>query len=174
MKLMLPSEALNQPFVGAGKAVSPADDRSEITNKSVSYHAFRISDIGMLIPQQTISEVTNELDYCHLPNTNSVLYGMGNLRGNIIPIFDLHELFGISIGDNDNRNILILGRGDDAVALMISELPKRISISQDNRLQNMPPIPETLRTYTKGCYQEDGIWLDIDHGFYSSLSEHVQ
>jgi len=144
------------------------------TTEMGSYHAFRIGDIGFLIPQDVISEVAEELPYCQLPNTSMVLFGMANSRGNIIPIFDLHELFGFSNQNDSYRKILIIGSGDDAIAVMTSELPIRINISPEQRLRSMPPIPDILRPFTKGCYQEKGIWLDIDNEFYASLSNYLQ
>ena len=171
MEAILPSKALTKIFVG----VKEPNKAKKQDTSIVSYHAFKISDIGILIPQETISEVAESLEYCHLPNTNNILFGMANLRGNIIPIFDLHELFGIPVKDDEKRKVLVIGRNENAVAVMINELPKRISIAQDQRLNNLPPIPETLKTYTKACYQENGIWLDIDHNsFFDSISGYLQ
>lgn len=180
MELMLPSAALNKPFVGADAFDKKVDDDTAKDSETGSYHAFRIGDIGLLIPQDTISEVAEALSYCQLPNTSAVLYGMANLRGNIIPIFDLHELFDFdtnakSVRGKVERKVLIIGRGEDAVAVMISELPTRISISPEQRLSSLPPMPEALRPYIKRCYQEDGVWFDWDmDGFFDAIDTYVQ
>lgn len=167
---MTPSLALKRAFVGADAFDNMAEKNSTKETESNAYHAFRIGDIGLLIPQDIISEVAEELAYCQLPNTQTVLFGMANLRGNIIPLFDLHELFGFTTPARSTRKILIIGRGEDAVAVMISELPQRIIFTADHRLRNLPPAPETLQPYLKSYYQKDGVWLDIDyHSFFDSL-----
>jgi twitching motility protein PilI len=174
MELMLPSQALNRQFVGVESGFIKNEPDLKSNNELSSYHAFRIGDIGILIPQNVISEVAEELPYCRLPNTTSILYGMANLRGNIIPIFDLHVLLGFSSDSHKNRKVLILGRGADAIAVMTSELPVRITITPEHSLKSMPPIPSLIRQYTKNSYQNEGIWLDVDNDFYVSLSEYLQ
>jgi len=173
MDLMPVSSALNRKFVGADNIINHADSTEKSSTESVSYHAFRIGDIGFLISHDAISEVAEDLPYCQLPNTSSVLYGMANLRGKIIPIFDLHDLFGFDLDDQGSRKILILDHGNDAVAVMTSELPVRITISEQQKLRNLPPIPEILRPYTNTSYQKEGIWLNINNEFYSSLNQYL-
>lgn len=172
MELMPPSLALKRSFVGASTFGNTAQNDSANEAASCAYHAFRIGDIGLLIPQEIISEVAEEVAYCPLPNTRAVLFGMANLRGNIIPLFDLHELFGFVTPGNATRKFLIIGRGEDAVAVMISGLPQRIIVTNDHRLRNLPPMPESLQPYLKSCYQKEGVWLDIDYpGFFDSLGD---
>ena len=167
---MTPSQALKRTFVGADVFDNADEKKSAKNAESNAYHAFRIGDIGLLIPQDIISEVAEELAYCQLPNTQAVLFGMANLRGNIIPLFDLHELFGFATPAIAIRKILIIGRGEDAVAVMISELPQRIIFTAEHRLRNLPPIPETLQPFLKSYYQKDGVWLDIDFNqFFDSI-----
>lgn len=169
MQLMAPSQALKRSFVGAdsfNKTTRPDAGKTESGN----YHAFRVGDIGLLIPQDTISEVAEKLSFCPLPNTRAVLFGMANLRGNIIPLFNLHELFGFTTPASTARKFLIIGRGEDALAIMISELPQHIRVTADHRLSNLPPMPEPLQAYLKNCYQKDGVWLDINYAdFFESL-----
>jgi twitching motility protein PilI len=173
MQLMTPGQALKRPFIGV--EVVEKKSEQDLQKVTESYHAFRIGDIGLLIPQNIISEVADKLAYCQLPNTRAVLFGMANLRGKIIPLFDLHELFSFAIPGGVKRKVLIIGSGENAVAVMISELPQRIVVSAEQRLHNVPPMPEVLKPYLKSCYQKDGVWLDIDyHGFFTSLGNQLQ
>ncbi|MFV9614554.1 MAG: chemotaxis protein CheW [Gammaproteobacteria bacterium] len=175
MELMLPSLALKRSFVGADAFNKKSESDLAKETEAGSYHAFRIGDIGLLIPQDSICEVAEELAYCQLPNTNAVLYGMANLRGNIIPIFDLHELFGFTTNSKMRRKVLIIGHGDKAAAVMIAELPIRIVITPDQRLRNLPPIPDTLQPYIKNCYQENGVWFNWDlNGFFNGINTFIQ
>ena len=89
MALILPSLALSKKFVGVDSNYKP--NRLRHTNTEKSYHAFTIGSIGLLIPAEMTSEFSDGLAYCYLPNTNTILYGMANLRGNIIPVFDLYD-----------------------------------------------------------------------------------
>lgn len=175
MELMLPSLVLKKKFVGADAFDKKSEPDLAKGTEVGSYHAFRIGDIGLLIPQDTTCEVAEELPYCQLPNTSAVLYGMANLRGSIIPIFDLHELFGFVSNSKTARKILIIGRGENTAGLMVSELPIRILITAEQRLSNSPPLPDTLQPYTKNCYQEEGIWFSWDmDGFFNDINTAIQ
>ena len=88
MELMTPSSALTKPFIGINNTSNQEVDSEN--NESGSFHSFNIGPIGLLIPAETISELVEEVAFCQLPNTNTVLHGMANIRGKIIPIFDLH------------------------------------------------------------------------------------
>lgn len=175
MQLILPSLALRKKFVGAEAFNITTESDTDTDKETGSYHAFRIGDIGLLIPQDTISEVAEELAYCQLPNTSAVLYGMANLRGNIIPIFDLHAQLNIEIRQNSNRKILVIGEGQNAVAVLINELPVRLIISAQDRCSGSAPLPGELQQFVKNSYQANNkIWFDLDlKGLFSILSEFI-
>lgn len=172
---MLPSQALHQFFVG--HEVFNKNDNAVVDPDSikVSYHAFNIGNISILLPQHSINEVIEKLSSCQLPNTNELLYGMANLRGNIIPIFDLHENFGFVSIKKHNRKILVIGKGVDAAAVLIDELPISISISEQDRCSPVSAMPEALQPFVTGSYQvTDTIWLKVDlSNFFTNLSEFI-
>ena len=164
-----PSEALDRPFVGDDTYIKKSGVDPHNENNSTDYHGFHIGDLGLLIPKNMISEVAEKLPFCELPNTSMILYGMANLRGNIIPIFDLYELFGLDSINKASHKILIIGRGEDAVALLINDLPILVSVAKEHELENKPPIPDLLQPYTRKCYQNNGIWLEVVDEFFTTL-----
>ncbi len=174
MELILPSLALKNNFVGADlfnkKHKATLDDSIKY-----SYHAFSIGNIGILLPPNEINEVTEQLATCQLPNTNEVLFGMANLRGNIIPIFDMHAQFNIETKKNHNRKILVIGKEKNAAAVLIDELPVTLSISQQDKCTEIPSLPKTIQQHVKNSYQiQDNIWLEVDlTGLFFNLSEFI-
>lgn len=173
MEMILPSQALHQVFVG--HEVFEKNDTAIIEPDAVkvSYHTFSIGNIGILLPKHSINEVIEKLASCQLPNTSEVLYGMANLRGTIIPIFDLHEQFNINSTKMHNRKILVIGKGVDAAAVLIDELPITISISEQDRCLQVPALPEMLQHVVKESYQlNDTLWHELDlPDFFANLSK---
>lgn len=173
MELTLPSTALSRQFVGIN--ISFAEEDNSIKSEGHSFHAFTIGSMGFLLPSETISEIAENLAYCQLPNTNTVLHGMANLRGNIIPIFDMHAQLNIELKAGSNRKVLVIGEGDKAAAILIDELPIRLVISPEDKYTGIPPLANELQQHVKTCYLADEkIWFDVDMpGLFSSLQQFI-
>jgi len=169
-KLQIPSQALKSTF-GFNE-----NDSTELLgteqSDSKTLHAFQIQQIGLLLPEIIISELLDDMSTCRLPNTSPILYGMGNLRGKIIPVFDLYYLFDMPRGDG--RYFLVIGSDDDTVAVLLNSIPLQVELSERKKLNSLPPIPDSLRPFTKSCYESDGLWFDCDlFGFFMKLKEQL-
>ncbi len=167
-RLVAPSEALQKEFVLAS-APTITPDKSVLQG---TFHGFVIGEIGLLLPKEKISEVLESINSCRLPNTSAVLYGMANLRGKIVPLFDLHRLLGIEPAQQ--RMFLVIGDGGNAVGVLLDQLPRRVVIAAPDKLPIIPPLPPALRPFARGAYDAQGVWLDWDlAGFFESLQEQV-
>jgi len=169
-QLILPSQALAAKIDYVDTSVSESDQTQQ---RSQILHGFKIDSLGLLLPSSTISELLTNLSVCSLPNTNQTLYGMGNLRGNIIPVFDLRYLFGMA--DCPQKYFLVIGEGEGAVAVLLDEVPMQIEIDEQDKLNALPPMPGVLRPHIKDAYYSDGLWVDCDLvPFFESLSEYIK
>jgi len=169
-KLKLPSQALKSIFQFSENNSSTLVKSEQLDAKTL--HAFRVEQIGLLLPEAIISELLEDMSTCRLPNTSPVLYGMGNLRGKVIPIFDLHYLFDMPRGDG--RYFLVIGSDENTVAVLLNTLPLQVRLSEREKLNSLPPIPDSLRPFTKACYENDGLWLECDlFDFFLKLKEQL-
>lgn len=164
-----PSAALNRfkPPPGMATGIAPAERRR------VRY-GFRVGGIGLLIGQDLVSEVLEQSPVYPLPNTPPWLLGLVNLRGNLAPVFDVKRFLELEDGNaRDKRRLLILDRGDKAVAILIDGLPQTAVTS--HALSRLPPLPAALRTHVAKAYaQDDVVWLEFDHqGFFQALGGQV-
>lgn len=133
-------------------------------------YGFRIGDIGLLVGSDTVSEVLEKTAIYPLPNTPAWALGLVNLRGNLVPVFDVKLLLELKESQNsEKRWLLVLDQGERAVGILIDGLPQTASTSQV--LSRLPPLPALLRAYTGKAYaQDDSIWLEFDHqGFFQAL-----
>jgi twitching motility protein PilI len=112
-----------------------------------------------------ISEVVEDLAVHAMPNTASWFAGMVNLRGNLIPVFDLHVLIG-SRTETLGR-LLVIDRGDRAAAVPIDALPR--PVDPQHRSSHMPPVPADIEPFVRRAHLDRGeIWLELD---FSALFE---
>ncbi|OQW95744.1 MAG: hypothetical protein BWK79_01365 [Beggiatoa sp. IS2] len=171
-----PSEALNRPFTRQADDFTIHEFHAEVTRRL----GFRIGNIGLLIAPRATSELTELLSVCPIPNTASWLCGLINLRGNLVPVFDLHKLLDLDSDESGVKAVkkpmlLILGQGETAGAIKIDNLPIHINLTLGDSLESLPPLPDALKPYaTSGYEKNDDIWFNFDHfGFFHSLSSKI-
>lgn len=171
----LPSEVLGTQFELPDAVVVSDTGGDELD--AFHGHGFRIGDLGLLLlTENTVCEVSDQLQLCQLPNTAPWLYGITNQRGNMVPVFDLALLLGFAREQSNKKpNMLIYDQKDAAVGMLIEELPVRMELGADERMGNIPPLPERLQSFVRACYRYDNtIWVNWDvHGLFASLSDQI-
>lgn len=166
-----PTEALSRSFFAP--ALGEEDDAEE--NPVVRRLGFKIGDIGLLILSETTSELTDMLPICPIPNTADWLRGLINLRGNLVPIFDLASLLKAEHAREKKGMLLILGEGEAAAGIIIDDLPSHQTLANSDKLESLPAIPDIAKPYMSSGYEKEGeIWFNFDHeGFFTSLADRV-
>ncbi|MDH3315509.1 MAG: chemotaxis protein CheW [Gammaproteobacteria bacterium] len=136
-------------------------------------YAVHVGGIGILIPESTVSEVLDRSEIFSLPNTASWVEGLINLRGNVVPVFSLHALFGTDPVVGARQMLLIIDKGENALGIAIDGLPALApdSVEMDQR----PPLPEVLNKFTDSAFEHGGqVWLEVDiRGLIKSLSREM-
>jgi len=160
-----PSTALSRfkPPRGVATGLAPVEQER-------ARYGFRVGGIGLLIGQDTVSEVIEQAPIYPLPNAPPWFPGLVNLRGNLAPVFDVKRFLELNDGVAAGRRwLLILDRGDRAAGVLIDDLP-RIAFTR-HPLSRLPPLPPTLRPYVAQAYvQDDIVWLEFDHqNFFRTL-----
>ena len=152
--MMLPTEALTRfkPELN-DMNLENSEPESEIR------YGFRIGSIGFLVSGGEHAEIIEQTHPSAMPNTPPWLKGVINVRGNLVPIFDLRDLLGLEESEQSEK-LLILGEGNKAVGLYIDALP--VLVEKLDKVDAMPPIPELLSNYVTCLYMQDKeIWLDL-------------
>lgn len=137
-------------------------------------YGFRIGNFCILTNRKTLCEVVQHLKIYKLPNTVNWVLGMINLRGNLVPVFDLKARLGEHSDATDDVQILVIEQGDHAAAIQLDGLPQALEIDSENLEQQAPipdNIPDVLKTHVQNAFRADGqIWLEIDHrGLFAEL-----
>ena len=131
-------------------------------------HGFFVGDIAILLPADAVCEVTDKQQICKLPGAPEWLAGMTNLRGNIVPVFDLGLLLHIAESHDEqragsqNKKQLFIEIGKEWVGFYSDGLPLPVSLDPDEISDSLPAIPEGLRPYISRCYRQQHNWLDCD------------
>ncbi len=167
-----PSDALNRPLNRQFDERVHGSQHLEISRRM----GFHIGNIGLLIAERATSELRDVTAICPIPNTANWLLGLINLRGNLIPVFNLEMLLGLEKQAQKKKTmLLILGQGDAAGAIVIEDLPIHITLTPQDKLETPPPLPMAIKPFAVQAYEKNNeVWFNFDHiSFFESLATKV-
>lgn len=165
-----PTDALKRRFI-----YPDAGEEEKEEEVLVRRLGFKVGELGLLIAENTISELTDATSICDIPNTANWLLGLTNLRGNLVPIFELKILLGFPLEQEKKRMLLVLEQGEEAVGIPIDALPSQQTFRTDDKLNSLPALPNIIKDYIPSGYEQSGmIWFNFDHkAFFQSLSARI-
>lgn len=138
-------------------------------------YGYTISTLGFLIKTACASEVLLKPAIWDLPGASPWMLGLINLRSNLVPVFDLRQLFDLPPRDvAAAQMVLVFDQGDKAAGLLIDDFPK--PIFDMGSLPGLPQLPTELQAHVRGGYmKDDSVWLEFDHeSFFESLARSEQ
>jgi twitching motility protein PilI len=133
----------------------------------------RIGSMGFLVSTNRFCEVLDKIQVNTLPNVHPWVSGILNLRGNLVPVFDLRLVLE-ETSDNKKRRLFAVDRGEKAVALWIDNYPAIKNRAAMKPLEKLPTLPDILQRFVIGSYEQEGqIWLDIKfEDLFKALGRH--
>lgn len=162
---MLPSAALDR--------FEPPENMvlAEIVEKEIGRYGFKIGSLGLLIQAGCGSEVIQMPTIWTLPGSPPWFLGLINLRGNLIPVFELRRVLGLEEPEaNTKRLVLVFDQGEKAVGVIIDDFPKPLTAL--SALPQLPQLPTMLSGHVrKGYVKDEMIWLEFDqNSFFEEIN----
>lgn len=95
---------------------------------------FRLGERHMLSGIDEVAELLVMQPLTTVPGTQAWLLGIANVRGNLVPIVDLHQfLYGERTQISDRSRVLRVGRGGAVVGLLVAEVLGQRTLSDEDR-----------------------------------------
>jgi len=135
---------------------APRDDSATLRRGVV------LGDFGLMFPHHAVAELLDPAPPLHvIPHTPEWFSGVVNVRGNIVPTFDLNSLLGGQANDGDDCYMFAYGQGDATAAFFIHQLPQLMRLDPASKLMQNS-MTTTLDAHIQGGYLIDGfIWVDM-------------
>ena len=151
---MTPTTALNRFQAEHRKRVLyPEDSRSEI------HYGFRLGELNILLRSMEKVEVIESTQACPVPNTPGWFSGMINLRGELIPVFDLDFL--LTKNPAMTKWIMVFRHDNHSAGIYINTLPA--GITPEPVSENRPELPDIFDGCVENIFSQEGsIWLETD------------
>ena len=100
---------------------------------------------------------------CRLPSSPAFLVGVINVRGRLVPVFDMAQALDLDVEYRDKVNYLVIDLESDSVAIVVDQVPERVTLDTHNKLDNLPTLNESLRTAVIDAYEVEGfLWIEWD------------
>ena len=141
-------------------------------NQALRY-GFSIGSLNFIYNSTIACELVKGIAIYSVPNTPVWMLGLINLRGGLVPVFNLENYFDFKEEADKYKLLLVLGKGEKAVAFQLKKYPELL----DNlvKLDSVPKLIPKIDGYVLAAYSSaEKIWLDLDKDkFFSTLGEKV-
>jgi len=170
-ELLSPTVALTRYFVSPDQEQGSSDAPSGSGN--IQRYGFRIGGCRFVHDLNLSVELIELPKRYELPNSSEWFSGLVNLRGNLVPVFDLKSLLGETGRAGGRQMLLVIGGGDRSAALVIDGTPDHISIDAASRIDEPENVPDILRDQLLGAYQYAGeTWYETNYeGVFEALAQ---
>lgn len=134
--------------------MQPTPEASE--GKTFEFVAFSAGSQSYCLEITQIREIRRWAPVTALPHTPSDVLGVMNLRGAVIPIFDLAARFGLGKTPDNERNVVIVAAaGGNTIGLLVESVSEILSVNTDT-IQQTPDIKsEATRNSIHGVIAVD-------------------
>jgi len=113
----------------------------DLHSKPESFFGFGIGHYHFMVKASCFCEVFVETAIAPVPNAPESLAGLCNIRGVLIPVYQIHSALKLQLPKKPI--IFVIGKGEAAIGILIDSLPVSLSLSvhqhetlvkQDNKL----------------------------------------
>ena len=149
--------------------VIPIPDQGELDaeeENSIRLYGFKLGTIGLLLDKDLYRELFDGVRVTSVPLMPDYVSGLFNVRGNLVPVFDLNEKFHIKklAEPTQKRKILMLGQNDQMFGIEVEEILIPIMFSEEDKQDEVPGVHSSLDGFINSCYTKDGQrWYGLNH-----------
>lgn len=112
-------------------AGNPADPAWELCTEFVT---FFLEQELYAVPIFLVHDIKEMLPYSRLPNQPPFVFGVVNLRGNVVPVFDLRRILGLPVRPFDRKTvILILDIGGKITGLVVDAISDVVTLEHQQK-----------------------------------------
>ena len=130
------------------------------------FYGFHLGNIGLLLDKGVHREVLEGAVVAPIPLMPQTVLGLCNVRGNLVPIINLHQIFGFEVNrlDLNKVRLLVLEEGENMVGIVVQEMLNVWKFEDFDRVENIPAVHHQLDDHVTFCYQKDGsYWFGFNH-----------
>jgi len=122
---------------------------------------FVIGDYSFIVSAKCFCEVVVDIPIAALPNAPESLVGLGNIRGVLLPVYQLHSAMNLNLPKKNT--IFCIGKGDSAIGILIDVLPVSLSLHGRQRIAATNCKATFLQPFIQASYLSNQTeWYLVD------------
>lgn len=143
------------------KTLNPFLPAEEEIKSSWSGIGFNVLGQRVVAPLGEVIEMLPVPNATKLPGVQHWVMGLANVRGRLLPLFDLEAFLGGQLSNNKARQrVLILEMGELYAGLVVSEAYGMQHFPEDVPACELPDAAASLAPYTHGAYEFNAnVWI---------------
>lgn len=137
-------------------------------------YGFSVGLLNFVYDTAIACELVKAVPIYPIPNTPAWLLGVINLRGGLVPAFNLARYFDFQPPIDSPKLLLVLGKDEKAVAFQLNRYPELLN--NLTKLPSLPPFIPQLNGFILNAYRSPNkqLWLELDkEAFFTALGEKV-
>jgi len=124
-------------------------------------YGYVINQFNFLVPEKMTSEVLQSINIFNLPKAPYWIKGLINIRGNIVPVMNLHAVLTDEFNNINSKHVLIIGKGLNTLGILIDELPQSITVTKN--VAESYNMPEVINAYLEPGLKYNGKdWIEFN------------
>lgn len=130
------------------------------------FYGFKLHDIQLLLESDVRSEVINDAVITPLPFMPSFITGLCNVRGNLVPVYDMHEKFGLEkpVSNANNKKILVLDENENMAGIEIHDMVVPLEFDEQDIQREVVSDHQQMNQCISYSYQLNGSnWFGLDY-----------
>lgn len=118
---------------------------------------FSLLGFDFVVPMEELVEMLEVPSYTRLPGVKPWVKGVANIRGRLLPLFDLAAFFsGALTGNRKNQRLLVLDKQNIYAGLWVDAVHGMQYFPVHARSHTLPSgLPSDLGHFTDGCFNVD-------------------
>ena len=114
------------------KAIVTDNEQPIFANEEFQVAAFKLGQEEYAVEILYVQDINRLLNITRIPRSDRHIEGVINLRGNIIPIVNLHTKFNLQASGNDEDKRIIVFQYDELkVGILVDEVSEVLKIKKD-------------------------------------------
>jgi chemotaxis signal transduction protein len=127
-------------------------------------YGFFIDGQGFMLSPGVYCELIKNPSWSALPNVQHHFAGLFNLRGTIVPVFNLDSFISGNAPVFSAPYVLVIGVLGQAAALVLNEKPQAIELSRCTPTDDYLSAPKAIAHCIKHSYRsDDRVWFELSH-----------
>lgn len=133
-------------------------------NDGIQVVAFRLGKEEYAVDILHVQEIVRLLSITRVPRSARHIEGVVNLRGNIVPIINLHKRFNIaSAGEEEDKRIVVFQYDDLKAGIIVDEVSEVLTLN-NNEIEETDKVYSSMSSdFIKGIARvDDRLFLLLD------------